>query len=98
MSTLVRGVDLEYVPSLLCAFLKLFIFSVLGLCCCARAFSSFSMWWLLFPAMHGLLIVVGSRIAEHSNSRAHGLNSCGSQALEQGLSSCGTWALLLLSM
>ena len=76
----------------------LFIFSVLGLSCCARALSSFSKRRLLFPAMHRLLIVVGSRIAEHSNSRAHGLNSCGSQPLEQGLSSCGTWASLLLSM
>ena len=48
--------------------------------------TGFSLWWVL---------VLQSTV---TLDRAHGLNSCGSQALEQGLSSCGTWALLLLSM
>ena len=47
MSTLVRGVDLEYVPSLLCAFLKLFIYYLFFLC------------WV-FVAVHELFLVSAS--------------------------------------
>ena len=39
--------------------------SVLGLHCCARAFSSCGEWGLLFVAVHGLLIVVASLVVEH---------------------------------
>ena len=46
--------------------INLFIFGcVLGLRCCARAFSSCGEWRLLFVAMHGLLIAVASLVAEH---------------------------------
>ena len=37
----------------------------LGLCCCVWAFSSCSQQGLLFVAVHGLLIVVASLVAEH---------------------------------
>ena len=39
--------------------------AVLGLRCCARAFSSCGKWGLLFVAVCGLLIVVASLVAEH---------------------------------
>ena len=39
--------------------------AVLGLCCCARAFSSCGEWRLLFIAVHGLPTVVASLVAEH---------------------------------
>ena len=39
--------------------------AVLGLRCCARAFSSCSEWGLLFVAVHGLLIAVPSLVVEH---------------------------------
>ena len=39
--------------------------AVLGLCCCARAFSSCSEWGLLFVAVRALLIAVASLVAEH---------------------------------
>ena len=66
--------------------------AALGLCCCARAFSScgelsslrcagFSLWWLL--------------LLRSTGSRHTGFSSCGSPALERRLSSCGAWALLL---
>ena len=38
--------------------------AVLGLRCCARAFSSCRQWGLLFAAVRGLLIAVASRVAE----------------------------------
>ena len=49
-------------------FIHLFIYlclATLGLCCSARAFSSFSEWGLLFVAARGLLIAVASLFAEH---------------------------------
>ena len=39
--------------------------AALGLCCCARAFSSCGKRGLLFVAVHGLLIAVASLVAEH---------------------------------
>ena len=39
--------------------------AALGLCCCATAFSSCGEQGLLFVAVHGLLIVVASLVAEH---------------------------------
>ena len=46
--------------------------AVLGLCCCARAFSSCSERGLLFTAVSGLLIVLASLAVEHG-LWAHGL-------------------------
>ena len=49
-------------------FIYLFIYlfsAALGLCCCARAFSSCSERGLLFIAVHRLLIAVASLVAEH---------------------------------
>ena len=46
-------------------FIYLFILAVLGLCCCSWAFSSCGEQGLLFVAVHGLLIVVASLVAEH---------------------------------
>ena len=46
-------------------FLIYLFLAVLGLCCCARAFSSCGEWGPLFVAVHGLLIVVASLVAEH---------------------------------
>ena len=45
-------------------FIYLFL-AVLGLCCCARAFSSCGERGLLFVAVHGLLIAVASLVVEH---------------------------------
>ena len=39
--------------------------AALGLCCCTQAFSSCGERGLLFIAVHGLLIVVASLVAEH---------------------------------
>ena len=39
--------------------------AALGLRCCVRAFSSCREWGLLFVAVHGLLLVVASLVAEH---------------------------------
>ena len=46
-------------------FLIYLFLAALGLCCCARAFSSCGERGLLFVAVHGLLIAVGSLVAEH---------------------------------
>ena len=49
-------------------FLKTFIYlflAALGLCCCARAFSSYGERGLLFVVVRGLLIAVVSLVAEH---------------------------------
>ena len=45
-------------------FIDLFL-AVLGLCCCARTFSSCSEWRLLSVEVRGLLIAVASLVAEH---------------------------------
>ena len=75
-------------------FIYLFL-TVLGLHCCARAFSSCGEQGLLFIAVRGLLTAVASRCraralgARASVVVAHGLSSCGSWALGHRLSSCG---------
>ena len=50
-------------------FLNKFIYYLflaeLGLCCCARAFSSCGQWGLLFVVVHGLLTAVTSLVADH---------------------------------
>ena len=54
--------------TLLFFFLNTFIYlflAVLGLRCCARAFSSCGERGLLFVAVHGLLIEVASLVVEH---------------------------------
>ena len=45
-------------------FIYLFL-AVLGLRCCAWAFSGCGKWGLLFIAVRGLLIVVASLVVEH---------------------------------
>ena len=47
------------------SFIYLFILAVLGLPCCAQAFSSCSEQGLLLVAVHGLLIAVASLVTEH---------------------------------
>ena len=46
-------------------FLFIHFLAVLGLRCCARAFSSCSEQGLLFLVVRGLLIAVASLVAEH---------------------------------
>ena len=64
-------------------FLTLFIFylfmAVLGLCFCARAFSSCGKRGPLFIAVRGPLTFAASLVAEHS-LQTRRLSSCGSQA------------------
>ena len=42
-----------------------FYFWLLGLCCCAQAFSSCREWGLLLVAVRGLLVAVASLVVEH---------------------------------
>ena len=72
------------------------VLAVLGLRCCAQAFSSCSAW-----ASHcGGFSCCGAQTlgAQSSVVVACGLSSCGSQALEHRLSSCGSQAQLLRGM
>ena len=75
--------------------------AVLGVRCCARAFSSCGEQGLLFVVVCALLISVAScygawalglRASVVSVVVARGLSSCGSQSLEHRLSSCGARA------
>ena len=67
-------------------FIYLFL-AVLGLCCCARAFSGCSQQGLLFVEVCRLLTAAASLVVEH------GLQARGLQQLwHAGFSSCGTWA------
>ena len=59
--------------------------AVLGLCSCARAFSSCSKWGPLFIAVRGPLIIVASLAAEH-------------RLQTRRLSNCGSWVQPLRSM
>ena len=83
--------------------INLFIYlfwAVLGLCCCARAFSSCGERGLLFLVVRGLLTAVVSLVAEH-RLQARGLQQLwhvGSVIVARRLSSCGALALLLRSM
>ena len=70
-------------------FINLFIYlflAVLGLCSCARAFSSCGERGPLFIAVHGPLTIAASLVAEH-RLQTRRLSSCGSRA--QSL--CGMW-------
>ena len=61
------------------AFIYLFIFGVLGLRFCARAFSSCGKRGPLFIAVHGPLTIAASLVAEHKLQMRR-LSSCGSRA------------------
>ena len=71
--------------------------AMLHLHCFVWAFSSCGNQGLLFLAVHGLLIVVASLVAEHTLG-CMGFSSCSSWALEPRLSGCGTWVKLFLGM
>ena len=45
-------------------FIYIYFLAVLGLCCCAQAFSSCSERGLLFVVVYGLLIAVASLVAQ----------------------------------
>ena len=87
--------NLDFIFLFILKFIYL-ILAALGLCCCARAFSSCGERGLLFVAARGLLIAVASLAralgAWASVVVARGLSSCCTQALECRLSSCGTQA------
>ena len=53
--------------------------AVLGLCFCARAFSSCGKWGPLFIAVCGPLTIVASLVAEH-RLQTRRLSNCGSRA------------------
>ena len=64
------GVLLQWYLTVFLGFLKIYLFiylflAVLGLHCCAWAFSSCGERGLLFVAVRGLLIAVASLVAEH---------------------------------
>ena len=53
--------------------------AVLGLCFCARAFSSCGKWGPLLIAVHGPLTIAASLVAEH-RLQTRRLSNCGSRA------------------
>ena len=59
-------------------FIYLFV-ALLGLCFCARAFSSCGKQGPFFIAMHGPLTIMASLVAEH-RLQTRRLGSCGSRA------------------
>ena len=67
-------------------FLNLFL-TALGLCCCARAFSSCGEQGLLSVAVRGSVIAVASLVAEQA-----ALGTQASVVAAHGLRSCGSWA------
>ena len=67
---------------LLILFIYLFIYLfmvVLGLCFCARAFSSCGKWGPLFIAVRGPLTIAASLVAEH-RLQMRRFSNCGSRA------------------
>ena len=62
--------------------------AVLGLCFCARAFSSCGKWGPLFIAVRGPPIIAASPVAEHG-LQTRRLSNCGSRAQPPR----GTWDL-----
>ena len=100
-----KGFDFFLLKNWLFIIFYFIYLSVLGLCCCARAFSSCGEQGLLLVAVRGLLTAGASLCcgAQALGARAsvvvtRGLSSCGSPALECKLSSCGTRASLLCGM
>ena len=78
---------------------------MLGLCCCSGSSLVVASGGYSLAMVHRLLSAVASLVAEHrlwgtqtSGLAAHGLNSCGFQALEHRLNSCGAWTLILCRM
>ena len=69
-------------------YLFILFMAVLGLCFCARAFSSCSKWGPLFIAVRGPLAVAASPVAEHRLQTCR-LSNCGSRAQLF----CGMWDL-----
>ena len=66
-------------------FIYYLFMAVLGLCFCARAFSSCSKWGPLFIAVRGPLTIAASLVAEH-RLQTRRLSSCGSRAqLRRGM-------------
>ena len=70
LNTMVRSYDVICCQKRIESFLFLFIvfiffLAALGLRCCARAFSSCGERGLFFVAVHRLLIMVASLVAEH---------------------------------
>ena len=65
-----------------------------GLRCCARAFSSWGEWGLLFVVVHGLLIAVVSLCcgAQALGAKASVVVACGLVVVAHGLCSCGARA------
>ena len=59
--------------------LFIYLLVVLGLCFCARAFSSCGEWGPLFIAVRGPLTIAASLVAEH-RLQTRRLSSCGSRA------------------
>ena len=53
--------------------------AVLGLCFCARTFSSCGKWGPLFIVVRGPLTITASLVAEH-RLQTRRLSNCGSQA------------------
>ena len=77
----------------------IYLLTVVCLCCCTWAFSSWggypSLWCMDFSLQWLLLLQnTGSR-ALGSAVAAQGLSSCSTWALEHRLNSCGAWAWLL---
>ena len=60
-------------------FIHFFIYAMLGLRFCARAFSSCGKWGPLFIALCGPLTITASLVAEHRLQTCR-LSSCGSRA------------------
>ena len=63
----------------MCHVFVFFFWAVLGLCCCAQAFSSCGEQGLLFVAVRGLLIAVASLVGNTGCRRA-GFSSRGPRA------------------
>ena len=72
--------------------------AALGLCCCARAFSSCGEWRLLFLAVVRASHCGVLSLLQSMGSRRVGFSSCVMRALERRLSSCGAWAQVLRGM
>ena len=73
-------VSMENAHSFTHFFFLIYLFiAVLGLCFCARAFSSCGKWGPLFIAVRGPLTIAASLVAEH-RLQTRRLSNCGSRA------------------
>ena len=78
IATLYKNVNICYL-NLFIYFYLFYFLAVLGLCFCARVFSSCDKWGPLFIAVHGPLTIAASLVAEH-RLQMRRLSSCGSRA------------------